>query len=1198
MSRERLQPILIILGLIGLLTVLFVQTQAADPERHSRIVSTIQQLSRHDALLNQGILKAETNLLTHYDLLVAESRRLLALLQSLKDGPDAISLQGDLTIDTSIEALEQLFRRKFQTIEQFKSHHAVLKNSLHYLPLATRVLREEANHRLDDQLSALLQAVMLYHVNPSAETGEQALALIQNMQGRQRQYPVELATRLDGVLSHAGLILRENRIVQQQVSELLSLPVQRGVDGIHYAYDNYYQRLLAQADMYRLIMYVSAVLLLLYVFQLFARVRAVTRKLEHSLHELEFQQYAMDQHAIVVVTDPEGVITYVNDRFCEISQYMREEAIGQTHSLVNSGYHSMEFFRQMWATISKGETWQGELMNRRKDGSFYWVDSTIVPFLDKAGRPERYIAIRHDITARKQAEEALVQSEMRYHQIHDTILDGIIIAGRDGRINEVNPSAESIFGYGSGEMMGLAITALMPEQYRERHNSGLQHFNETGISKIMGHILELEGLRRDGEVFPIELTVNPITLGGETFFSATIRDISRRRKAEEDIRRMASFAELNPAPVLRFNAEGRIIHANPAARRYMADSLKGGRMLAEAIPAMVDIDLAQLIQKAETTAREQQIGEKVFHFSVIGMPELGFAHAYGSDITIQKQAQDELAMAVSVFRESPMGIMITNKEANILRVNQAFTDITRYPSEEVIGKNPRLLQSGRQDEAFYQNLWASLIETGQWEGEIWNRRKGGDVFPEWSSITAVKNESGEITHYINSFTDITEKKLSEKHVYHLAHYDALTSLPNRVLFHERLSQAIVNAKRSGQRLAVLFLDLDNFKTVNDTMGHANGDLLLQIIAGYLKSCVREVDTISRLGGDEFTLILADVGTMQDVETVVEKIMIAVGSTVPLHGRDFSVSASLGVSIYPDDGKDADTLLKHADIAMYRAKEQGKNNYQFFTDEMNRTLVERHRIEGDLQIALRQQQFVLYYQPQIDLKSGRVVAVEALIRWLHPEHGLIPPFKFIPLAEDTGQIVKIGRWVLEEACRQHVAWKQQGLDVRMAVNLSPRQLQDEGLPDLIAGILDSHDIAPASLELELTETCLMNDPENAIRLLKELKDLGVQLAIDDFGIGYSSLNYLKRFAVDTLKIDQSFVRELPEDQHDAAITTTIIAMARSLDLKVLAEGVETEGQLAFLKAQGCDEVQGHYFSESVSADMAEALLKKRWKMTRG
>jgi len=556
---------------------------------------------------------------------------------------------------------------------------------------------------------------------------------------------------------------------------------------------------------------------------------------------------------------------------------------------------------------------------------------------------------------------------------------------------------------------------------------------------------------------------------------------------------------------------------------------------------------------------------------------------------LRREAEAKVLLAAKVFENSKEGILVTDADVNIVSVNFGFTEITGYTQHEVLGRNPSLMSSGRHDKGFYEAMWAEIRQHGSWQGEVWNRRKEGVIYPEWLTITSMKNEAGETTNYIGIFSDISERKLAEERIQYLAHYDALTDLPNRVLLRDRLKQAIIKAQRSNETVAVIFLDLDRFKQINDTLGHAVGDALLQTVAGRLQQCVREQDTVSRQGGDEF-LVMLPAATAEGAALVAQKVLSALAEPCLIEGHDLRITPSLGISLYPNDATDIETLIKLADVAMYHAKDIGRNNYQFYTASLNASAYERMALENGLRLALERDELMLHYQPQIDLATGRVVGCEALIRWQHPEHGMVSPSRFIPVAEECGLIVPIGEWVIREACRQLRIWQDAGYGpLLMAVNMSALQFRKAGLDGMVMQVLSDAGVMAQAVELELTESILMHGVDATLATLQKFSALGLQLSIDDFGTGYSSLSYLKRFPIHKLKIDQSFVRDIATDINDAAIVRTIIVMAHSLNLRVIAEGVETADQLAFLREAGCDEMQGYFFSRPLPAAEFGALL---------
>jgi diguanylate cyclase (GGDEF)-like protein/PAS domain S-box-containing protein len=560
------------------------------------------------------------------------------------------------------------------------------------------------------------------------------------------------------------------------------------------------------------------------------------------------------------------------------------------------------------------------------------------------------------------------------------------------------------------------------------------------------------------------------------------------------------------------------------------------------------------------------------------------------------ESEADLRIAAVAF-ESQESIMITDADTVILRVNQAFTESTGYTSEEAVGQTPRLLKSGRHNADFYRAMWETLQRTGTWQGEVWDRRKNGEIYPKWLTISAVKGYDGVVTHYVGAHADMTEHKAAEETIKNLAFYDPLTGLPNRRLLMDRLQQSLASSARSGRKGALLFIDLDNFKDINDTLGHDIGDLLLQHTAQRLESCLREVDTVARLGGDEFVVVLEGLSehafeAAAQTKTVGEKILATLGQLYQLATHKFHSTPSIGANIFSDHGQSAEELLKQADIAMYQAKKAGRNTLRFFDPQMQVSITARVSLESELRKALENQQFHLYYQIQVD-SSHRSLGAEALIRWIHPLRGMVSPAQFIPLAEETGLILSIGQWVLETACTQLKAWEQDALtrDLVLAVNVSAKQFRQADFVAQVQAAMQHHAINPMLLKLELTEGMLLENIEDTIATMNALKEIGVQFSLDDFGTGYSSLQYLKRLPLDQLKIDQPFVRDIAANSSDITIVRTIIAMARSLDMDVIAEGVETEEQRQLLLKNGCSNYQGYLFSKPVPIEQFEALLKQ-------
>ena len=563
------------------------------------------------------------------------------------------------------------------------------------------------------------------------------------------------------------------------------------------------------------------------------------------------------------------------------------------------------------------------------------------------------------------------------------------------------------------------------------------------------------------------------------------------------------------------------------------------------------------------------------------------------EITARRRAEEQLRLAARVFQDSVEGVVIMDPEGDVLSVNRSFTRITGYSEEDLIGGDVGLIRSGRKDFAVQASVWRALRERGFWQGELTERRKDGSQFPAWVSVSAVRDPEGSLTHFVGILSDMSRRKEAEAQIHFLAHHDALTGLPNRVLLRERFEQAAARARAAGLKVGLFFLDLDRFKSVNDSLGHMAGDELLIAASQRLRQCLRASDTVCRHHGDEFLAVVADVPTVEALANVAQKTLRCLDEPFEVSGHALTTGGSLGISVFPDHGETFEVLLQRADTAMYEAKQSGRNAFRFYTDDMAQNALELLEMQTRLRLAIEREELVLHYQPQVEMQTGRIVAVEALVRWNDPRTGLVSPAQFIPLAEETGLVVPLGAWVLREACRQVRAWIDSGLPpITVAVNLSAIQFARGNLLETVTEALQAAGLPGCSLEAELTESVLLQEQGLVVDTLHKLKGLGVQLSIDDFGTGYSSLAYLKRFAVDKLKIDQSFVRDLGRDPDDAAIVRAVIQMGRSLKLRTIAEGVETPDQLEFLRREGCEQAQGYLFSRPLPARECARLLAGR------
>jgi diguanylate cyclase (GGDEF)-like protein/PAS domain S-box-containing protein len=767
---------------------------------------------------------------------------------------------------------------------------------------------------------------------------------------------------------------------------------------------------------------------------------------------------------------------------------------------------------------------------------------------------------------------------------------------RDGIICFWNNTCSELFGILPDQALGQPLARLVSHREREGEFGAL--LEQVWMSGQAAPPCDWQVDCASGKQLWLYSTVFPAHRDGapQQVFCMDIDVSSRKREEMALLQASGNFRllyERSLDAIVLIEGEN-IIDANPAALRLFRCERKSrmlGKTLLDFSPATQPSGEASLIGAAAIAAQtfrdgnlrhewRYQLGDGSGFWADVLLTSVTLDHHFLSyavirDISQRKASEQHLAMAAQVFEHCRDAILILDQAYLILAVNQAHADITGFAHDEVIGTSGHELHAETHDGAFYQRIWDEVAAHGHWKGEIWSVRKSGQRYPASVALTAIRDGQHGSIHFMAVLADITDRRRNEEYTRHLAEHDFLTDLPNRVLLIDRLHQALAAARRKHSKVAVMFLDLDRFKLINDNFGHHVGDLLLKEVALRLARCVRGVDTVSRQGGDEFIIILADIGGEEQAAHVAASVMQAVALVTRVGEIEVNIGTSIGISIYPGDGEDVDTLLKHADVAMYHAKQNGRNEYRFFSPEMNAQVVERIGLENKLRHALAEGQFELEYQPEIDIGSGRTIAVEALIRWRHPELGLLLPDQFIPVAEACGLMVPIGEWVLQQACARARAWRDEGFPVVVAVNLSNAQFLHSKLVDFVGAALERSGLPPQYLELEITEGVIMSGDTATISTLNRLHANGVQLAVDDFGTGYSSMGDLRHFPLSKLKIDRSFVGDITGRPDQASIIPAIIALARSLKLKVTAEGVETAEQLRYLEQHGCDEYQGYY-----------------------
>ena len=875
------------------------------------------------------------------------------------------------------------------------------------------------------------------------------------------------------------------------------------------------------------------------------------------------------------------------------------------------------------------------------DGTTQYFHISGTPVFDVQGNFTGYRGIGSNITDLRMAEHAIKANERRLSQIVDGSSMPTFVLDGERRVTHWNQACANLTGQPASQMVGKTeawraffeeprdtladrvvlghmdedfaalYTRFLPSPLVEGGFEAERFFPRIGETGRWIYITAAPLRDADGNISGAIETLQDVTdrIRAREVLEASVAQ--RTRELSEQLHFNRQLIEAIPSPLFYKDAQSRYLGCNSAFEAFIGRPI--GELIGKTPHDIAPAELADKylasdnallnhpgtqIYEAQVRSVKAGVRDVMFHKATFTQPDgtVGGLVGVMLDITERKRMEDNLRQAATVFDNSAEGVIIASPDGSIIAVNRAFTEITGYTQNEVIGKNPRLLQSGRHDKAFYRDLWDGIARNGRWQGEVWNRRKNGEAFPEWMSITAVRDQQGRLTNYVATFSDITLQKENEERIQLLAFSDPLTGLPNRRLMMDRLQHALTVSARNKRQGALFFIDLDNFKSINDTRGHHIGDLLLKQVAHRIESCLREGDTVARLGGDEFVVMLESLGESAleatgQAEMVGIKVLGLLGNPYTILDQAHHATASIGVTLFGDQKHSLEELFKQADLAMYRAKASGRNAMRFFDPEMQAVVAARFNLDVDLREGMAHNQFSLHYQAQVD-HHNHITGAEALLRWNHPQRGMVPPVEFISLAEETGLILPLGAWVLETACQQLATWARSPVTehLTVAVNVSANQFRQRDFVAQVADVVERNATNPSRLKLELTESLLLDDLEDVVSKMAALKSRGVGFSLDDFGTGYSSLAYLKRLPLDQLKIDQSFVRDVLVDPNDAAIARTIVALAHSLGLGVIAEGVETEDQLQFLASHGCHAYQGYLFSRPVPVDVFTQLVE--------